>query len=180
MLSFVQRLRAGAGQTPPKGASAPETRPVKMAVAPDREPSHDAPSHDEHGDARRLAAADIPAIQGLRISPHGSDAVLVNISNRGLLAECRTAPRRGLGVTAHFVGAFTPASVRGHVVRTAVARMTEDGIRYHVGIAFDEPISIPALMPAAQGSAEAEAQPGGPSHGREPVVSVVAGPVNRW
>lgn len=131
---------------------------------------------EEHGDARRLPAAQVPAIESLRISPPGAAAVLVNISQRGLLAECPNALRPGMSVTVTFSGRFTPSTVRGRVARTAVADMTENGIRYHIGVAFDEP--LPPLVTSA--AAPPPAAPV-PIADATPLARVSPPPrVNRW
>lgn len=132
-------------------------------------------SQEEHGDARRLPAAQVPAIESLRISPPGAAAVLINISQRGLLAECRNALRPGMSVTVTFAGRFTPSTVRGRVARTAVADMTEDGLKYHIGVAFDEPLP-PLVPPAAAPSAPRLSAADAPSPAR------LSPPprVNRW
>lgn len=97
--------------------------------------------------AARVPASQVPSIQGVRISPHGADAALINISPRGLLAECGIALRPGTKVTITFSGGFTPAAVPGRVARCAVARMAPGGIRYEIGVAFDELLPLPETQP---------------------------------
>lgn len=136
-------------------SSPPQVVPAETSFRPARtpdvarpEPSDAEPPVDHHATARRLTAAQVPSIESIRISPHGADAVLVNISQRGLLSECRVALRPGTKVNVVFTGGFTPDSVSGRVARSAVARMAQDGIRYEVAIAFDEQLSLPE--PAAE------------------------------
>ena len=108
--------------------------------------------------ARRPASA-FPSITGLRMSPHGADAVLINISETGLLAECAERLQTGSQVTVLFEGAFTRRSVDGKVVRNLVAAMAKDGrLRYHIGIAFDKAIDLPA-DPSAQTAVQPPAAP---------------------
>ena len=76
----------------------------------------------------------------------------MNISTSGVLVECASKPRPGSAVTVHFVGGFTPASVRGRVARTIVASLGKDGVlHYMIGIAFDEAIELDSQLaePAA-------------------------------
>lgn len=141
------------------------------------ERKNDGPADDEHGDARRLPAAQVPAIESVRLSPPGAEVTLINISQRGLLAECRTSLRPGMRITVTFSGSFTPAAVRGRVARTAVAAMAQDGLRYHIGIAFDAPIPPLAAPPAAEAAAAAVAARVDP---RPTGRGIPRGPVNRW
>jgi PilZ domain len=98
----------------------------------------------------------MPSITGLRISPPGIGATLVDISTNGLLAESEVAPRIGQAVEVTFEGTFSPAAVEGQVVRSAIAAMAPGGIRYHVAVAFTTPI---ALDPQPDASDEVSAAP---------------------
>src|SRR5438132_6553466 len=90
----------------------------------------------------RRPASDVPSITGLRISPPGFKATLVDISASGLLAEWGVALKVGDAVTVNFEGTFSPQSVGAQVVRSSVASMTSGGLRYHVGLAFTAPIAF--------------------------------------
>jgi hypothetical protein len=91
----------------------------------------------------------VPSITGVRLSPHVSDATLLNISAGGVLIECASRVRLGACVTVIFEGTFSPASVEGRVARSCVANMGKNGIlRYHVGIEFTNCIAI-AEAPSA-------------------------------
>jgi hypothetical protein len=126
---------------------------------------------EENRDTPRRAASAVPSITGLRISPHGVEATLVNISESGVLAECGERLKPGSAVTVVFEGTFTPRSVEGRVARNTVSSMGKDGrLRYHVGIAFTKRIS---LGPDPADSAPEKPQAEGP---------VLAQPqaCNRW
>jgi hypothetical protein len=98
---------------------------------------------EENRDAPRRPASAVPSITGLRISPHGVEAVLVNISDSGVLAECSERLKPGSAVTVVFEGTFTPRNAEGRVARNTVSSMGKDGrLRYHVGISFTKPISL--------------------------------------
>jgi PilZ domain-containing protein len=126
-----------------------------------------------HGDLRSAArhpASVLPAITGLRISPHGVEATLVNISSTGVLAECGERLKPGSAVTVVFEGTFVPRSMEGRVARNSVSSMGRDGrLRYHVGIAFartidlgvpdPEPVPEPAPEPAPHAHPEANPEP---------------------
>jgi hypothetical protein len=100
--------------------------------------------------APRRTAIEVPAITGLRIFPRGTEAVLVNISTSGLLAECGEVLRPGSQVTVVFEGDFSPSNVEGHVARCAIASVGPNGtLRYHIGIAFSKSIALPDASASA-------------------------------
>ena len=109
--------------------------------------------------ARQPRTSQVPAITGLRLSPYGAAATLVNISASGVLAECTLRLKVDSAVKVVFEGEFSLKSAEGRVMRCEVAAMGRDGlIRYQIGIAFTEPIpfdapaSPPASVEAARGS----------------------------
>lgn len=113
---------------------------------PETEGASTPASHGELRSAVRHLASAVPAITGLRISPHGVEATLVNISQSGVLAECGERLKPGSAVTVVFEGTFVPRSMEGRVARNSVSSMGRDGrLRYHVGIAFARPIDLGAL-----------------------------------
>jgi hypothetical protein len=89
----------------------------------------------------------VPSITGLRISPPGFKATLVDISASGLLAELGVALKIGQVVTVNFEGTFEPQSVKAHVVRSSVASMTAAGVRYHLALAFMAAIALDDTSP---------------------------------
>ena len=101
----------------------------------------------EHSPAPRKSASGMPSILGLRISPPGSKATLIDISASGLLAEWGVALKIGQAVTVNFEGTFVPQSVEAQVVRSSVASMTPAGVRYHVGLAFTAAIALEDTSP---------------------------------
>jgi hypothetical protein len=103
----------------------------------------------EQRSALRIPADRVPSIEGVRISPGDEISALVNISTSGVLVECTSRPRPGSAVTVHFLGTFTPATVRGRVARTMVASLGKDGVlHYMVGVAFDNPIELEEQLAA--------------------------------
>ena len=118
------------------------------------------PHQPEHSAAPRRRASAVPSIVGLRISPPGLEATLVDISATGLLVEWGVALKIGQAVTVDFEGTFSPRSLEAEVVRTAVASMTADGVRYHLGLAFTAPIVLGDNPPSPpETSAENDALP---------------------
>jgi len=101
----------------------------------------------EHGSGRRLAAADVPSIKGLHLSPHGAQAALVNFSSTGLLCECGVRLKVGSPVQVMFEGEFAPASATGRVARCEVVAMAPGGVlRYHIGVEFNSPIALDDIV----------------------------------
>jgi hypothetical protein len=134
-------------------------------------------TNDENRNAPRRPAAAVPSITGLRISPHGVEATLINISVSGVLAECGERLKPGSAVTVVFEGTFVPRTIEGRVARNSVSAMGKDGrLRYHVGISFTAPIDLGPddTAPAkSDDSAPAKSEHGGP-------VLVPPAVRNRW
>jgi len=100
--------------------------------------------------APRLPASAVPSIKGVRLSPHGTEATLMNISASGILVECVSRLRLGTAVTTVFDGTFSPSTIEGRVARSSVANVSKKGVlQYHIGIAFNKPIVIEAAPAAA-------------------------------
>lgn len=152
-----------------------------MGVAPRAavETSHSDAS--EKRSAARRPASQVPSITGLRLSPHGAEAKLVDISTSGLLAECTSRLKVGSSVAVLFEGTFSSTSVVGRIARCAVAAMGRDGmLRYHVGISFNKPIVLPD-EPEPPAPQEAVAGANTPTEAPAPQpVPVPAAVRNRW
>lgn len=104
-----------------------------------------------HGKAPRRPAAAVPSISGLRLSPSGAQASLLNISESGLLAECTVRLAVGSITRVQFEGSFSPSAVSARVARCEVTGVGRDGgLRYHIGIEFDSPIALdrPSAAPS--------------------------------
>ena len=103
-------------------------------------------SEPDEGDDRRVAprypAGLVTAITGVRLSPCGGEASLVNISISGAAVTCRIGLRLGALVTLVLEGTFLPSAITGRVVRCAVATLQSGVISYCTGVAFNEPISL--------------------------------------
>jgi PilZ domain len=157
--------------------SADSTQPAAAEAAATKTPDGSAGAaaqteSDEHRTEPRHPASAVPAITGLRFSPHGVDAVLVNISESGLLAEVAERLKPGSAVTAVFEGTLVPNSIEGRVARTTVSAMGKDGrLRYHVGVSFSKRFRLDLPEPVAPPPAAAEPEPP-----PAPVATVVATP----
>ena len=125
---------------------------------------------DERRQALRQPAAMMPSIKGVRLSPGGGEAWLVNISSTGALVRCSTRLLPGTPVTVLFDGGFTPESIKSKVVRCFVADICRPGgLSYHIGLHFNDPIHL-------------EDSPAEPVQPEPRVAPVPAAPVleNRW
>jgi hypothetical protein len=85
----------------------------------------------------RFPASAVPSITGVRLSP-GDVVELSNISRSGVLVEGRTRFVPGTRVTIHFEGGFTPAQIKGKIVRCQVSSISGGALRYQSGIQFDK------------------------------------------
>jgi hypothetical protein len=130
--------------------------------------------------AQRLLASSVPGIKSIRLSPHGTEATLLNISATGVLVECTSRLRLGTAVTVIFDGTFSPSSAEGRVARSSVANVSKKGVLlYHIGIAFVVPIVLEQAPAAATPQPEAASPaPSATSAQSAAPVSPVVG--NRW
>lgn len=110
--------------------------------------------------APRHQASLVPSITGLRLSPCGGDALLVNISAMGALVKCSTRVLPGTAVVVVFEGTLSPSSIKSRVARCLVADIDADGILwYYVGVTFDKPITLDSSAVLASPSACAPEAP---------------------
>ena len=154
----------------PSGPTAPPQVDVATPTAARTGPSRQA----RHSPAPRRPASAVPSITGLRISPPGFRAMLVDISTSGLLAEWGLPLKIGRAVTVVFEGTVTPQSVDAQVVRSSIASMTSASLRYYVALAFTAPIAFDDDAPPATGAAEA------PAPAAVPDPTALDDVVNRW
>jgi hypothetical protein len=163
-------------QAPPVVTRPAQAKPAAPVQAPEGPAASVIPTSpmstttdDENRNAPRRPASAVPSITGLRISPHGVEASLINISVSGVLAECGERLKPGSAVTVVFEGTFVPRTIEGRVARNSVSAMGKDGrLRYHVGISFTKPIDL-----GPDDTAPAKAEPAGP-------VLVPPAVRNRW
>ena len=142
-----------------------------MPVSPVAAAAPEATVTVEGRSAPRLPASAVPGIKGVRLSPHGTEATLMNISASGILVECTSRLRLGTAVTTVFDGTFSPATIEGRVARSSVANVSKKGVlQYHIGIAFNKPIVLQAApvaaairQPEAPAASAAPETPGAPA-----------------
>jgi hypothetical protein len=123
--------------------------------------------------APRVTASSVSWITGIRLSPSGGEASLVNISTTGILARSSSKLMAGTVVTVHFDGTRAPGPARSRVVRCGVSDIDKTGrLWYHIGIAFNNPIALDEANPAPVLKAVPEP--------KAPVVSAASRSMNRW
>jgi hypothetical protein len=139
-------------------------------------------AQDEARIDSRFPASAVPGITSVRLSP-GDAVELVNISKSGVLVEGRTRFVPGTRVTVIFDGGFTPASIKGKVVRCQVSSISGGALRYQSGIQFEKRLDVlephSASAPAAAASPATAARAATPA----PALAAPAAPrrvVNRW
>jgi hypothetical protein len=129
----------------------------------------------EQPNAPRLLASDVPSITGVRLKPHGTDAKLVNISTTGMLTECNSRVKVGSTVAVLFEGTFSVPSAVGRIARCEVSAMGRDGVlRYHVAIAFNQPLPPDALPMAATPATPAGGAAEHPLDAKDPIAAIAA------
>jgi hypothetical protein len=91
--------------------------------------------------ARRMRASEAGVVRQARLLP-GGDAIILNISNTGLLVENKGRLPVGTTVNVRLEGASV-MGMEGHIVRSRVAAIHRDGsVSYETAIEFDRPQSI--------------------------------------
>jgi hypothetical protein len=121
----------------------------------------------------RRAPSVVPSITGVRLSPVGGEAVLVNISATGVLVRCMTRVRPDTAVNVIFEGGFSPTLVPSRIVRCVVAQIDASGrLWFDLGIAFRKTIALDDLPASVEAPAPASS-PQDPAPMVEPVF-------NRW
>ena len=154
------------------------------ASPPPPEPAAPQPSPND-GDSRaapRRPSTSVPEITGIRFSPHGIEATLVNISDSGLLAECEQQIKPGNAVTVAFSGTFEPKLMDGRVSRCVVSSIARNGkLRYHVAVSFGKSIGLPEEEQPPAAGASAEPSTPAAAAAESPAPAAPPPPVrNRW
>lgn len=124
---------------------APVTTSEPVAGTGPAAPEETASSRSE----QRLPASQFPSITGLRLSPYGAEAHLINLSKTGVLARCDIRLTPGTPVTVTFEGTFSPSSIQARVVRSHVAEIGAGGrLSFEIAMAFLRPIALDGEAPA--------------------------------
>ena len=130
----------------------------------------------------RFPASAVPSIKGVRLSP-GETVQLINISKTGVLVEGRTRFVPGTRVTVIFEGTFTPAQIKGRIVRCQVSSIHDGSLRYQSGIQFDKKLDQHPGDPQEALPDPPGVKAAAPAALPEPVAAKPAGKaplVNRW
>ena len=98
----------------------------------------------------RFPATAVPTITSMKLSP-GDTVELVNISRSGVLVEGRMRFVPGTRITVIFEGGFSPARVKGKVIRCQVSSINDATLCYRSGIQFETRLDCnPGEMAVAQ------------------------------
>jgi len=133
----------------------------------------------------RFPATAVPTITSVRLSP-GDTVELVNISRSGVLVEGRTRFVPGTRITVFFDGGFSPARMKGKVVRCHVSSISKGVLCYQSGIQFDNrldnnlgemAVAPPALPTPPGGLSTEQTASAGAAVAAAPAPRRV---VNRW
>jgi hypothetical protein len=136
----------------------------------------------------RFPAAAVPSIQAVRLSP-GEAVQLINISKTGVLVEGRTRFVPGTRVTVIFEGTFTPAQIKGRIVRCQVSSIHDGSLRYQSGIQFDKKLdahpgdlaeALPEPTPVKAAASPAAPEPATATAKSGKAAAAPAPLVNRW
>jgi hypothetical protein len=91
--------------------------------------------------ARRLRASEAGVVRQARLLP-GGDAVILNISNTGLLVENKSRLPIGSSVNVRVEGSSV-MGIEGHIVRSKISAIHRDGtLSYETAVEFDQPRAI--------------------------------------
>ena len=133
----------------------------------------------------RFPATAVPTIKAVKLSP-GDTVELVNISRSGVLVEGRTRFVPGTRVTVHFDGGFSPAQMKGKIVRCQVSSISGGALRYQSGIQFEKrlesnpgemAVALPVLPHPPSALSTVQASSAGGAAAAAPAPRRV---VNRW
>ena len=133
----------------------------------------------------RFPATAVPTIKAVKLSP-GDTVELVNISRSGVLVEGRTRFVPGTRVTVHFDGGFSPAQMKGKIVRCQVSSISGGALRYQSGIQFEKrleanpgemAVALPVLPNPPGALSTVQAATAGGAAAAAPVPRRI---VNRW
>lgn len=106
--------------------------------------SHTRREKDEDGRDRRryvrIAADALPHVTARVIG--GPQVRLIDVSRRGAQVETTLPMRPGRSVTIRFVAADATLTLTGAVVRSSVAVLSEEGVKYHTALSFAEDVVI--------------------------------------
>jgi len=96
----------------------------------------------------------------------GPQVRLIAVSRRGDQVETTLPLKPGRSVTIRFVAADATLTLTGAVVRSSVAVLAEEGVKYHTALSFAEDVVIcpeaaPPPLPAAHDTLQRRA----PAHG---------------
>jgi hypothetical protein len=94
----------------------------------------------------RIAADAMPHVTARVVG--GPQVRLIDVSRRGAQVETTLPLKPGRSVTIRFVAADATLTLTGAVVRSSVAVLADEGVKYHTALSFAEDIVIcPEVAP---------------------------------
>ena len=132
----------------------------------------------------RFPATAVPTITSVRLSP-GDTVELLNISRSGVLVVGSTRFVPGTRITVIFEGGFSPARMKGKVVRCHVSSIKEGVLNYQSGIQFESrletnPGEMAVARPALPNPPDGLSTEQAASAGAAAAAPVPRRVVNRW
>jgi PilZ domain len=91
--------------------------------------------------APRWSLSDLPWLSSVRL-PWGQHLHLLNISSSGMLVESSVRLAPGSQTNFKIRGPGLDLLVRGRVIRSRVAKVDSQGIKYEAAAAFDQPVDM--------------------------------------
>lgn len=112
----------------------------------------------------RIAADAMPHVTARVVG--GPQVRLIDVSRRGAQVETTLPLKPGRAVTIRFVAADATLTLTGAVVRSSVAVLAEEGVKYHTALSFAEDVVIcPEAAPPPLPAADDTFQRRAPAHG---------------
>jgi hypothetical protein len=136
----------------------------------------------------RFPATAVPSITSLRLSP-GDTVKLINISRSGVLVEGSTRFVPGTRISVLFEGGFSPARMKGKVVRCHVSSINGGTLCYQSGIQFENrletnpgemTVALPGPPNPADGPSNEQAASAVSAGAAPAAATIPRRVVNRW
>lgn len=120
----------------------------------------------------RIAADAMPHVTARVVG--GPQVRLIDVSRRGAQVETTLPLKPGRAVTIRFVAADATLTLTGAVVRSSVAVLAEEGVKYHTALSFAEDVVIcPEDAPSPTPAADDTSPRRTPAHGAHATSEVM-------
>jgi hypothetical protein len=144
----------------------------------------DSPDHSGHAPDNRRRFTRVPGDALPQLTAQvvdGPEVRLLDVSRRGAQVETGLHLRPGTSVSIRFVAADTTFTLTGAVVRSSVAVLDEQGLKYHTALSFNSDVHVCPASAASNASAMTGHQgdrplPPDAAHETADVMMVIASP----